>query len=420
MKNSFRLLSWMGPLAWICVGTASDAGAAVSEFIKFKDENSLNAFVQQHSQAQRLHRGLLWVEWKSSDSMEFSQLEAASLGIVRRENSAVSYSIPKPQPVVFPSAETPDSKLWGINIIGAPQAWEVTQGSNDVIVAVVDTGIDYNHPALKDNMWVNAAEAAGQAGVDDDGNGIVDDIYGADFISGHATPLDDEGHGSHVAGTIAGSLPANNFYGVAPRARLMAVKTHNTRGEGSKISVVKGILYAADMGARVLNCSWGGAPEAGAYDQLLFDAIEYANKKGAVLVAAAGNESANNDQGPHFPANYDLAGIISVAASDKLDRRANFSNYGANSVDLAAPGLGIFSVAAGGKGYTYLSGTSMATPHVAGAVALLASTAAGRSLSAGEIRDSLMANVEKLGEWRTRTISGGRLDLKFLSRFGKR
>lgn len=420
MKTSLRVVSWMGPLAWICGGAAADVGALRSEFIKFKDERSLNAFVQSQSSAERLHKELLWVEFKNTGGVVFSQQEATSLGIVRQENSAVSYPIPKPESDFFPNTETPDAKLWGINTIGAPQAWNVTQGANDVVVAIVDTGIDFNHPALKDNMWVNVEEARGQTGIDDDGNGYVDDIHGVDFISGNATPLDDEGHGSHVAGTVAGFLPANHFYGVAPRARLMAIKTHNTRGEGSKSSVVKGILYAADMGARVLNCSWGGAPEAGEYDQLLFDAIEYANKKGALLVASAGNSSANNDQIENYPANYDLAGVLSVAASDKLDRKAYFSNFGAKSVDLAAPGQGIFSVASGGKGYVHLSGTSMAAPHVSGAAALLASTPLGRNLSAADLRESLMANVEKLSDWRTRTVSGGRLDLKFFGSLGKR
>jgi subtilisin family serine protease len=196
----------------------------------------------------------------------------------------------------------------------------------------------------------------------------------------------------------------------------MAIKTHNNKGEGSKASVVKGILYAADMGARVLNCSWGGAPEASEFDQLLFDAIEYANKKGAVLVASAGNSSENNDTGTHYPSNYDLPGVISVAASDKLDRKAYFSNFGVNTVDLAAPGLAIWSVESGGKSYTSLSGTSMASPHVSGAAALLASTEVGRGMSAADIRDALMKNVEKVSEWRTRVISGGRLDLQFIGK----
>jgi subtilisin family serine protease len=170
------------------------------------------------------------------------------------------------------------------------------------------------------------------------------------------------------------------------------------------------------MGARVLNCSWGGAPEASEFDQLLFDAIEYANKKGAVLVASAGNDSDNNDTGSHYPSNYDLPGVISVAASDKLDRKAYFSNIGVNSVDLAAPGVAIWSVESGGKSYTSLSGTSMASPHVSGAAALLASTEAGRAMSAADIRDALMTNVEKVSEWRTRVISGGRLDLQFIGK----
>lgn len=416
MKSSLALFASAFPLAWFSAASAAQNSEDPAQFIKFRNEAALKNFLQQHSNARRVHKGLLWAELKSSNTLLFSQEEAQRLAIVQQESDQIAYRIPSYERVQTLANETPNTKLWGISKVNAPLAWQTTKGSADVVVAVVDTGIDFNHPALKNNMWRNSAEVGGKPGVDDDGNGYVDDLFGADFISNNPTPMDDEGHGSHVAGTVAGNLPSESFFGVAPGVKLMAIKTHNTKGEGSKSSVVKGILYAADMGARVLNCSWGGAPEAAQYDQLLFDAIEYANKKGALLVASAGNNSENNDQIENYPSNYDLPGIVSVAASDKLDRKAYFSNFGVKSVDLSAPGLGIWSVESGGTSYTSLSGTSMASPHVSGAAALLASTEAGQKMSAADLRDALMNNVEKIAEWRLRVISGGRLDVQFISK----
>jgi subtilisin family serine protease len=383
-------------------------------FLKFRSEAALQKYLIRHPDSRRVHSELMWVEVNSSEEMNLSVVALAALGVEKAESEHFDYRIPKPVRGLQIAGELPSSKLWGISKIQSPTAWNVTRGSADVIVAVVDTGIDFNHPALKGNMWINAAEQNGRAGVDDDGNGYVDDVHGGDFISGKPTPMDDEGHGSHVAGTIAGHLPDEDFYGVAPQVRLMAIKTHNTKGEGSKSSVVKGILYAADNGARVLNCSWGGAPEAAEYDQLLFDAIAYANKKGAVLIASAGNNAANNDTGMHFPSNYDLDGIISVASSTNKDTRSYFSNFGSRTVDLAAPGSNIWSVTAGGSSYEYLSGTSMASPHVSGAAALLLSSPAGRQMTPAQVRETLMAKVVQSPEWLSRVISGGRLDVGFI------
>lgn len=416
MKIS-RCALWLGAVCWwSSQGIAQAANSESNTYVKFRNESALSHYLKQNPESSRVHSALMWVQTSAAGRNVFTANVQQSLGIETVESDHNAYRIPKPVMPELLAAEVPGAKLWGIKKIQSMTAWNATRGSADVVVAVVDTGIDYNHPALKDNMWFNLAEKNGQPGVDDDGNGYVDDIHGADFISGKATPLDDEGHGSHVAGTIAGRLPADDFYGVAPQARLMAIKTHNTKGEGSKSSVVKGILYAADNGARVLNCSWGGAPEAGEYDQMLFDAIEYANKKGAVLIASAGNAAANNDTGMHFPSNYDLPGIISVASSTSTDTRSYFSNYGSRTVDLAAPGSNIWSVTAGGKSYESLSGTSMASPHVSGAAALLASTPAGRGMSPADIRETLMNNVEKLQEWSTRVISGGRLDVSFIGK----
>lgn len=256
--------------------------------------------------------------------------------------------------------------------IGATAAWDITTGSKDVIVAVIDTGVNYNHPDLKDNLWVNEAEAKGKAGVDDDGNGIVDDIYGASFVDSNkptGNPLDDHGHGSHCSGTIgATGNDGKGIVGVAWNVRIMGVKFLAANGSGSLEGALKSIDYASSMGAKILSNSWGG----GGYSETLKQAIERSNAAGALFVAAAGNEANNNDANPTYPATYDVPNIISVAAIDNRGQIASFSNYGKTKVHVGAPGVNIYS-SVKGSGYDSWSGTSMATPHVSGMAVLLAS-----------------------------------------------
>lgn len=255
--------------------------------------------------------------------------------------------------------------------IGAEQAWDITTGSKDVVVAVIDTGIDYNHPDLKDNLWTNTAELNGKAGVDDDNNGIVDDIYGANFVDANkptGNPLDDHGHGSHCSGTIGASgNDGKGIVGVAWNVRIMGVKFLSAGGSGSLDGALKGIDYATKMGARIMSNSWGG----GGYSETLKQAIERSNAAGALFVAAAGNESNNNDANPTYPATYDVPNVLSVAAVDNGGQIASFSNYGKSKVHVGAPGVNIVSSIKGG-GYDSWSGTSMATPHVSGMAVLLA------------------------------------------------
>jgi thermitase len=303
-----------------------------------------------------------------------------------------------------------DSKLWGVTQIGAEKIWPSNRGEG-VLVAVVDTGVDRNHPALETQVARNSVEEMGEAGIDDDGNGFVDDIFGWDFEKGDNNTLDDQGHGSHVAGTIAGNLLEKNFCGVAPSAQILAVKTHSRTGESREDAVVKGILYAADRGAKVINCSWGGAPEAPDYSQVLFDAIEYANNKGALLVAAAGNDGSNNDTRPTYPANYELPNILTVAATTQGGKLAFLSNYGASTVKIAAPGQGIYSVRNQG-GYVSQSGTSMAAPHAAGAAALVIA-AQKDSVTPAQVIELLTKNAVPLSAVQGKVTSGF-LDVSFL------
>lgn len=256
------------------------------------------------------------------------------------------------------------SKQWGLKAgpgVNAKKAWEITKGKSNIVVAVIDTGVDYNHRALANNMWVNTKEKLD--GTDTDGNGYVDDIYGYDFANDNGDPLDDHNHGTHCAGIIA----ANATYakGIAPKVSIMALKFLTKSGKGSLAGAVASIEYAVDNGADILSNSWGATVSSDS----LKEAIKYAERKGVLFVAAAGNDGRNNDSRPIYPASYTSENIISVAAHNSWGRRAYFSNYGKRSVDIFAPGDKILSTVRNNKLKTY-SGTSMATPFVAGAAAL--------------------------------------------------
>lgn len=287
--------------------------------------------------------------------------------------------------ITISGVETDDtyaSELWGLSAeqgVNAQSAWELSSGSQDVVVAIIDTGIDYNHPDLAPNLWRNPGEVAGN-GLDDDGNGYIDDVFGVSAISGDdnpGDPFDDNGHGTHVAGTI-GAIGDNGIgvVGVAPNVRLMGLKFLDGSGSGRLSDAITAIQYMISMKERygvnvvVSNNSWGG----GGYSPALEEAIREAYDAGIVFVAAAGNDGLDVDLFPSFPSGYEVPNVVSVAALDSDGNLASFSNYGAEGVDLVAPGVSIFSSLPNTQ-YGAYSGTSMASPHVAGVLALLYSTA---------------------------------------------
>ena len=280
--------------------------------------------------------------------------------------------------------------LWGLKQIQAPQAWAHTTGSADVIVAVIDTGIDYRHRDLAPNMWVNPKEPLN--GKDDDGNGIVDDIHGARLCGGDAggDPRDDQGHGTHVAGTIAAA--GNNrldVAGIAWSVKLMALKFLCSDGSGSTADAIRAIEYALERGAHVINASWGGR----ARSRALEEALREADRWGVLVVAAAGNEGMNTDLVPSYPAGYPLPNILSIAATDWNDDLAEFSNFGIKSVHLGAPGLSILSTMPDNR-TAFMNGTSMATPHVAGCAALVKTR--HPTWRAPELKQALVASGDSI------------------------
>lgn len=328
-------------------------------------------------------------------------------------NDLVEYVEPN---YIYRISKTPNDpsleKLWGIINVGqtdgrgpgvagvdvdVEKAWDLTTGNQDLVVAVIDTGVNFNHDDLKENMWTNAAELNGQAGVDDDANGFVDDVYGYAFTSDAAktSPLDDHGHGSHCAGTIgAKGDDGKGIVGVAWNVKIMAVKFLTASGGGTLADAVKSIDYATLMGAKIMSNSWGG----GGPSQALKEAIQRANEKGILFVAAAGNDGSNNDSRPTYPANYDVENVLSVAAIDNKGALASFSNYGKRTVHVAAPGVNVYSSTLG-QSYSTYSGTSMATPHVSGVAALLASYEP--ELTGVQLKQRIMSTAKPI-----RTIAG--------------
>jgi subtilisin family serine protease len=337
------------------------------------------------------------------ESIEPNYVWRVSMGGSRPQPTPTPRPTATPTPTPEPGEraslpfERPDdsffSKLWGLENLGqdggkkfadiwATQAWKLFSGNGSVIVAVIDTGVDSSHPDLQGNLVP--------------GYSPYDDSF---------DPKDENGHGTHCAGTIgARGDNASGVAGVNWNVKVMPIRFMGPQGSGTTADAIKGIDWAVEHGAKVLSNSWGGS---GRSDQLLA-AIERARDKGVLFIAAAGNESNDNDKNPTYPAAYKVDNMITVAASDRNEKLANFSNFGKTSVHLAAPGVDIYSTY---KGATYrsLSGTSMATPHVAGAAALL--WGYRPELRYAEVRKRLLDSTDKIPAYSGKTTTGGRLNV---------
>ena len=349
-------------------------------------------------------------------------------------------------------ADTLFNKQWGMNQIGVQDAWQFGKGNTDMVVGVIDTGVDYTHEDLVDNMWRNPGEAGALAnnGIDDDKNGYIDDVVGWDFAVNDNKPYDmsgtmmdillqgaNPGHGTHCAGNVAARGDnGKGIAGVAPNVRIMALRFLTEKGQGTIAGGIEAIKYGVDNGAKVLSNSWGSEGDGGDSDpdtQALKEVITYAQERGVLFIAAAGNGHQgvgydnDSDAKPAYPASYPHENIISVAAMNEAGEFGSFSNWGRNTVDLGAPGVKVFSTVVQSEKYTDTlidipgvltatwDGTSMACPHVAGAAALYWSQNPGKSWQ--DVKNAILSSTKKTAVLNGKTVSGGMLDVRALSRF---
>ncbi|NUQ63450.1 MAG: S8 family serine peptidase [Pirellulales bacterium] len=274
---------------------------------------------------------------------------------------------------------------WNLNAINAPEAWAQGYLGEGIIAAVVDTGVDLSHPELTSSLWVNQGEVPGN-GRDDDANGFVDDVRGWDFANGDNSPMDQNGHGTHVAGTIAAANDGRGATGVAPGVTIMPVQVLDSQGAGATSAVAAGIRYAVNNGADLINLSLGGG-----FSSAILSALEYAAAHSVMVIAAAGNRGAAS---PDYPAAHSatLSNVLSVEAHSEGNAKATFSNGAVGAVQVAAPGVDIYSTLPGG-GFGRMSGTSMAAPHVTGLAALALS--ANPALTPEQLRGILVGGADR-------------------------
>ncbi|MEJ2139178.1 MAG: S8 family peptidase [Gammaproteobacteria bacterium] len=314
---------------------------------------------------------------------------------------------------------TGQASVYGAFLPGTPDAdtdWleaSTLATGNGVVIAVLDTGIDYRHSDISPNLWLNDEELNGLAGVDDDGNGYIDDVRGWDFVNEDPYPLDGHGHGTNVAGIIAAATGnTKGIAGIMPNGRVMALKVIGDAGEGTLADAIEAIEYALEKGVRISNSSWGYSeilPEEAGDHNALFDAMQAAQANGHLFITAAGNDYIDTDTTPHYPSSFDLDNIIAVGATDNTDSLAWFSSFGAASVDIAAPGDGVISVTKLFAGfledYAWESGTSLAAPHVTGVAGLILELQP--ALTYQQIKNRILSTARTVPALAGKSVTGG-------------
>ena len=451
---------------------ASSAMASQSYIVKMKshDTQELAGFAEAHGGTLNLisEAGNLY-EWTAEEAVNVDRFQAPGVEYVE-ENHTISlfqnpsleripeevkreYLASHPERGLFGNSDNPDIKTpvsqgtgtdpmakqcWGLDKVGAINAYKKQGQGEGIVVAVTDTGVDYNHQDLISNMWRNPNEIPGD-GIDNDGNGYVDDVVGWDFAKSDNKPFDltvgffqllflggNAGHGTHVSGVIAAQFNnALGISGVAPKAKIMALRFLSETGRGSSANAIKAIDYAVENGAHIINASWGSSKK-GEPSQALIDTIKRAEKAGVIFVAAAGNGRGgrgydiDNDSGSTEPASYNLPNMVAVAATDINDKIAKFSNFGNRSVKVGAPGVKVLSTTPGNRYQDTVinlgimkatwDGTSMAAPFVSGALAVIWSS--DRALDYAEVRDRLLKSTQAIDDLEGKVETGGYIRLE--------
>lgn len=395
---SGRRVAWASAFSIVALLSAQPVLAG-GYIVKFKQgtagfQNAISSKSINGSQIVDSHEtgGLVVVDFGKSSNRQTAQRLVELM-----QNPEVQYVVENKKVHAFNMPNDPEtSKQWSIATVRAADAWTSGVGSKNIVVAVTDTGVDYSHGDIKDNMWTNKKEIPGN-NIDDDNNGFVDDIYGYDFNGNDGDPKDEvgsqnPGHGTHCAG-ILGAVGDNGkgISGMSQKISIMASRFLGADGSGDLMGAVKSIDYATNNGANVISASWGAGVSA-TDAQPITEAISRANDKGVIFVAAASNDGKNNDGYEVYPANTPLPNVITVAASNSSDGKPSWSNYGIGKVSLAAPGDAIYSTLPGEK-YGNLSGTSMATPLVSGLVGLMLSH--NPNLKPAEVKALLQASGAK-------------------------
>ncbi|MBF0297086.1 MAG: S8 family serine peptidase [Oligoflexia bacterium] len=451
LKNKGAQIEFFNDLPWFRVILKKHSKNSINKLLKEINSNPVVNYVQPN------YKIKLQENYQIQDPILLNtiaaQMKANPLfAKAMNEKIADNPNIPS-IPIQRPGVDPKFTNQWGMKDIGVLEAHKITKGSPDMIVAVIDTGVDYTHEDLVANIWKNNREMGldtdgkdkSSNGIDDDGNGYIDDVIGWDFVQNDNKPFDlttsiwemimgggNPGHGTHCAGNVAAhSDNSLGIIGVAPNVRIMPLRFLSEKGEGSTADALKAIQYAIANGARVLSNSWGSEGEdssEGQTNQALRDVITYAGTKGVLFIAAAGNGhngvgyDNDADAKPGYPASYDMENIISVAAIDLNNNLGSFSNWGKKSVDLAAPGVRVYSTVPGNiyndvvldfMGTTvYWDGTSMAAPHVSGAAALYWSKYPNKSWS--EVKNAILNSTQKIPSMNNKSVTGGKLNVSSL------